>query len=238
MVVIAIVASLSSPNIAAQEACTLPQPLPSPKIQAIDCTNDISPDYYALSLSWSPTYCETVAPNSPKNRFQCAQNHFNFVVHGLWGQNSQAEGKCDHPRNCGRSLVSDSTVRNTLCIVPGVDLIQGEWQKHGTCTDMAEDAYFAKTRELWETLKKPDMAKIVDDKNRTTAGAIVQAFVEANKANGLASDAVAVAVQVGSKNKLKEVYICYDLNYKYTTCKTGKTPLNQVISVTPPKAFD
>jgi len=35
-------------------------------------------DYYVMSLSWSPTFCETHQTNP-----QC-DKHFGFVLHGLW----------------------------------------------------------------------------------------------------------------------------------------------------------
>ena len=49
-------------------------------------------DYYLLSLSWSPTYCETHAGDAS----QCSQKHFGFVLHGLWPQ--YAAG--GYPQDC------------------------------------------------------------------------------------------------------------------------------------------
>ena len=42
-------------------------------------------DFYVLSLSWSPSYCE--AEGEDANRQQCkAARPYAFVVHGLWPQ--------------------------------------------------------------------------------------------------------------------------------------------------------
>jgi ribonuclease T2 len=41
-------------------------------------------DYYVLSLSWSPSFCETATGNA--RRQQCGPRPFSFVVHGLWPQ--------------------------------------------------------------------------------------------------------------------------------------------------------
>ena len=51
-------------------------------------------DYYALSLSWSPTYCGSNAgQNDPQ---QCGPGRaYAFVVHGLWPQYAQG-----WPENC------------------------------------------------------------------------------------------------------------------------------------------
>ncbi|MGL4250000.1 MAG: ribonuclease T2 family protein [Aeromonas sp.] len=218
-------------NANADDSCKLPEKISPPTLQSIDCINNITPDYYALSMSWSPQYCAKVDPKSKKHKFQCNLNKFGFVVHGLWGQNSKATKKCEQPRNCAQTVVDIETVRKTLCIVPGVDLIQGEWQKHGTCTGMSSSLYFEKIRELWGTLNKPDMSKIVNKENQTTAGEIVKAFVEMNKAAGLTDDAV--AVRVARKNYLNEVLICYDTSFKFRACTTSRTPSNQVVNVVP-----
>src|SRR5262249_22498074 len=42
-------------------------------------------DYYVLSLSWSPSFCETAGGNNAR-RLQCGGRPYSFVVHGLWPQ--------------------------------------------------------------------------------------------------------------------------------------------------------
>jgi ribonuclease T2 len=41
-------------------------------------------EYYVLSLSWSPSFCETATGNARHQ--QCGARPFSFVVHGLWPQ--------------------------------------------------------------------------------------------------------------------------------------------------------
>jgi len=217
----------------ALDTCTLPDKIDSAKIQSIDCQNDISPDSYVLALSWSPQHCSTVDGNSKAHELQCKLNKFGFVVHGLWGQNDKAHTKCDQPRNCGSSVVTDEIIKKAICIMPGVTLIQGEWQKHGTCTGMTQDQYFDKTIELWGNIVKPDIGLIVNSKNEVSVDKIVDGFVKSNTNVGIFSDAI--AVQVGKNNRFKEVFICYDLDFKFTQCNVGRTPLNQIIKVTLPK---
>ncbi len=46
-------------------------------------------DFYVLSLSWSPSYCEASAERQSEGRRpdpQCGPRPFSFVVHGLWPQ--------------------------------------------------------------------------------------------------------------------------------------------------------
>src|SRR4051812_36693881 len=46
-------------------------------------------DFYVLSLSWSPSFCEAAAErgnNGRSQQAQCGARPFSFVVHGLWPQ--------------------------------------------------------------------------------------------------------------------------------------------------------
>lgn len=206
----------------AASQCSVPSSLPQPRMLKVDPDeiNRRSPDYYALALSWSPAFCAGPAGHAAASRFQCADNAFAMVVHGLWGQSAQSRGAQGHPRHCARSLVDRDTVARTLCTMPGVQLIQGEWQKHGTCTDMDAPTYFARTRALWEGLHKPDIATLAGADGTLSAGAITRALVEANRPAGLFADAV--AVQAGRGNTFAEVLVCYDLAFHFTACHLNK----------------
>src|SRR4051812_10943277 len=41
-------------------------------------------DFYVLSLSWSPSFCDAAGERAPKQ--QCGARPYSFVVHGLWPQ--------------------------------------------------------------------------------------------------------------------------------------------------------
>ena len=43
-------------------------------------------DFYVLSLSWSPSFCEEASErgNEGRSQVQCGGRPFSFVVHGLW----------------------------------------------------------------------------------------------------------------------------------------------------------
>src|SRR6266568_9387934 len=46
-------------------------------------------DFYVLSLSWSPSFCEAASErgnNGRSQQAQCGGRPFSFVVHGLWPQ--------------------------------------------------------------------------------------------------------------------------------------------------------
>ncbi|MFC2501538.1 MAG: ribonuclease, partial [Haemophilus parainfluenzae] len=105
-------------------------------------------DYYMLALSWSPAFCEKQRAQYGNNlpdsaQYQCSiKNQFGWVVHGLWPQNANARSVTDHPRFCKGDLapLPIETLEPYLSISPGAKLLQGEWEKHGSCAfDSAED---------------------------------------------------------------------------------------------------
>jgi ribonuclease T2 len=166
----------------AQETCNLNVVLPEPQRIGVDWKNDrASTDHYALMLSWSPEHCKAHR-KKPRHRFQCVDNYFGFVVHGLWPQSSKAKDKRGHPRHCKRANpLTPDLIRVHICTVPGVDLLQGEWAKHGTCAFATPAAYFQKIAELWTALHKPDMRLLQQQKNtEVMAGDIIKAFVKVN----------------------------------------------------------
>src|SRR5258706_11928768 len=45
-------------------------------------------DFYVLSLSWSPSFCEQASERGSggRSQIQCGGRPYSFVVHGLWPQ--------------------------------------------------------------------------------------------------------------------------------------------------------
>src|SRR5215471_13459772 len=67
-------------------------------------------DYYVLSLSWSPSFCEAAAGRRPDRapREQCGARPYSFVVHGLWPQFEHGfPERCQNPPpRLSRDIVS------------------------------------------------------------------------------------------------------------------------------------
>ncbi|OOF64217.1 ribonuclease T2 family protein [Rodentibacter pneumotropicus] len=120
-------------------------------------------DYYMLVLSWSPGFCasqrEKYGNQLPSSaQYQCENNRtFGWVVHGLWPQNANARSVADHPRFCQGDLpvLAKSIVEPYLTLSPGAKLLQGEWEKHGSCAFNSAEQYFAKEQELFNGLRLP-----------------------------------------------------------------------------------
>src|ERR1700749_323724 len=98
-------------------------------------------DYYVLSLSWSPSFCEEAAErgNSGRSQAQCGGRPFSFVVHGLWPQYENG-----FPEYCDRSAewLERSIMTSMLDVMPAPGLIFSEWKKHGTCSGLSARGYF------------------------------------------------------------------------------------------------
>ena len=216
----------------AEQACRVPDGLnlPATRLVRVDCENTRAVvDNYVLSLSWSPKYCQD---NGGRNdaRFQCETNRFGLVVHGLWPQSRNGRGKCDQPRHCKASLVDRATARDFLCTVPSVKLMQGEWQKHGSCAFESPRDYFGRTAQLNDALAMPDLRELARKRDgNVPAGEIVDALVAANVKVGLKRDNVVVRVESG--NQFSEVLVCYDRAFRFVACKVGGTPLHKNVRV-------
>lgn len=221
------------------QMCTLPEQITAPQVRAPDYRNpDVGTDYHAFVLSWSPEHCaaQKTPAQRAKHKFQCQLNSFEFVVHGLWPQSASASNSRQHPRHCKDASALDAEiVKAHLCTVPGADLMQNEWQAHGTCGWDAPEDYFSRIELEYERYAKPAYASFVSANGSTTVGDLKAAF--ANASPGLLSpDQVAVFVAKGSPQRLQEVWICLDVDFQPTDCRGAGAPDTQRIVVRKPKA--
>src|SRR5437870_4641468 len=110
-------------------------------------------DFYVLSLSWSPSFCEAAGERGTPPQQQCATRPYSFVVHGLWPQYEQGFPEfCQQPApRLDRNIVS-----SMLELMPAPRLIFNEWEKHGTCSGLAARAYFETVRKARAVVKIPE----------------------------------------------------------------------------------
>ena len=154
-------------------------------------------DYYLMSLSWSPSFCETHANETE----QCGSKGFGFVLHGLWPQNRNGSW----PQHCRTAAEPDAaTVARTLAFMPSRHLIEHEWQTHGSCTGLDPTAYFDLADHAFARIKVPTVLAAPQSPPQLSAAAVVQAFVQANP--GLRDDMISVDCHDGSE--LTEVRVC------------------------------
>src|SRR4051794_32476257 len=170
-------------------------------------------DFYVLSLSWSPSFCEAASERGNSGRSQAAQcggRPFSFVVHGLWPQYERG-----FPEYCQRPSprLARNIMTSMLDLMPAPGLIFNEWDKHGTCSGLSERGYFETIRKARAAVKiPPDFLELSEPK--TVAPAEVEdAFIKANP--GLSNAAVAV---ICDQRRLSEVRICMSKALQFRAC--------------------
>ncbi|MEO5374794.1 MAG: ribonuclease T2 [Alphaproteobacteria bacterium] len=160
-------------------------------------------DYYVLSLSWSPTFCGRHRSNP-----QCSTPR-GFVEHGLWPQ-YEAGG---YPQSCGTATpVPDPVIRKMLPLMPTRDLITHEWAKHGTCSGMSANDYFAMAATAYRNVNVPAPLR-TPSRLDASADTVRSMFVGANP--GLPAAGVAVVCKGG---EVSEVRLCLSKDLSYRAC--------------------
>jgi ribonuclease T2 len=165
-------------------------------------------DYYLLTLSWAPEFCAT----NPQGRSSAEcdpKKHMGLVVHGLWPQYNNGKW----PQDCASTPpVSSATVDHMMSIMPGQSLIQHEWAKHGTCSGLSTDDYFAAIEKLYNGLQVPDDFKRHSSGSQAKPSGIEQEFATANQAP---PEAFRVSCP---QNKFAAVEVCLSKDLKYQAC--------------------
>ncbi len=165
-------------------------------------------DYYAVALSWSPSYCATRRdPN------QCGRG-LGFVLHGLWPQYEKG-----FPQNCSTEKLPNDVRANYAAIFPSPKLIGHEWDKHGTCSGLDPAAYFKLSASLKDRLVIPKQFQQPTAPVRATPGELVQLFRAANP--GTPVDSVLPFCGDGGRF-LKEVRACFTRDGAPRTCSNGE----------------
>jgi ribonuclease T2 len=168
-------------------------------------------DYYVLVLNWSPTYCESNGDRA--DALQCdGTRPYAFVLHGLWPQ--YEKGWPEFCRLRKRPWVPDSLVTSMLDVMPSEKLVIHEYKKHGTCSGLEPEGYFALARRLYESIEIPPPFVAPKNEIRTSARDIEAAFLAVNPK--LTPEAISVGC--GRPNKLRDVRICVTRDGEFRSC--------------------
>jgi ribonuclease T2 len=167
-------------------------------------------DYYLLALTWSPAFCAAHG-NADAVRTQCARPR-GFVVHGLWPQNDDGTW----PAYC-RAVppVPSQLAARQLSVMPSRQLIQHEWDKHGSCTVQAADGYFGALDRVFAALHIPDRLRRPTAEYAAPAAEVKRAFAAENP--GLAADMMALECAQGD-DRVVELRVCLDKALRYRSC--------------------
>src|SRR3979411_3091814 len=158
-------------------------------------------DYYVLSLSWSPSFCEEAAERGTEGRAQaqCGGRPFSFVVHGLWPQYERG-----FPEYCQRPSprLARNIMTSMLDLMPAPGLIFNEWDKHGTCSGLGERGYFETIRKARAAVKIPEEFLQLSEPKTIAPGDLEDAFIKVNP--GLSISAISVTCD---RSRLSEVRV-------------------------------
>lgn len=176
-------------------------------------------DYYALVLSWSPSYCA----GSRREGYdpQCDRSdgkHYSFVLHGLWPQYAPKGWPQDCPVR-GRAFVPRPLINGMLDIMPSDQLVIHEYRKHGTCSGLEPQPYFDLARRLFLTVRIPDEYRNPFETKFVSPQDLVTEFTRANP--WLKPDMIGVDCG-GSGNRLTEIRICFARDGKPTACSKNE----------------
>jgi len=166
-------------------------------------------DFYVLALSWSPSYCDSAGNRA--DPAQCrAQKPLSFIVHGFWPQYDKG-----FPADCAYNAprVSEQTIRGLRDVMPSRGLVIHQWRKHGTCSGLSPDQYFALTRKAFEKIKIPTQFREATKWQTVSPPEVENAFRASNP--GLDDDMISVTCD---RRNLREVRICLSKELEFRKC--------------------
>src|ERR1043166_1947265 len=109
-------------------------------------------DFYLLSLSWSPSFCEQ-AGDRPNAKQQGGERSFSFFVHGLWPQYDKGFPEfCQQPP----PFVDGRIVNSMLDLMPARGLVINEWKKRVVCAGLPARGSFEAIRKARARVKIPE----------------------------------------------------------------------------------
>ena len=167
-------------------------------------------DFYVLSLSWSPAWCEAQGADADDEP-QCSRARpFAFVVHGLWPQHARG-----FPQFCVRPApyVPNDLLRAMTEVMPSRGLVLHQWRKHGTCSGLGPQGYFDLVRDAKAKVEIPPEFQRLNTYRMVSPQEVEAAFRAANP--DLKPDMISVECD---SRRLREVRICMSRDLAFTPC--------------------
>jgi ribonuclease T2 len=166
-------------------------------------------DFYVLSLSWSPSWCEAEGEDDHP---QCdGRRPYAFVLHGVWPQWERG-----FPAYCAggpSGEPSRSDVARLLDIMPSPGLVRHQWRKHGTCSGLDAGDYVELLEDAYSLVAIPRDYRRLESPLMVSPREVERAFVAANP--GLAADGIAVTCD---SRRVREVRICLTDDLEFRPC--------------------
>jgi ribonuclease T2 len=166
-------------------------------------------DFYVLSLSWSPSFCDAGSTRA-QERPECGPRAYSFVVHGLWPQYERGFPKSCQvpPPRLPREIAS-----SMLDLMPALRLVYHEWDEHGTCSGLSAAAYFKTVRDARGLVNIPAQYSDLDSALTVNPEDVRREFIKVNPE--LTAGAIAIDCD---KQRLREVRICLSKDLSFRDC--------------------
>ena len=166
-------------------------------------------DYYVLSLSWSPTWCALEGDDRGSPQCDADKDH-GWVLHGLWPQYEEGwPSYCPtNHRNPSRADTADMAD-----IMGSSGSAWHQWNKHGRCTGLSSDDYYALSREAYGRVTRPEVLRKLTDPIRLPASVIEDAFLEDNA--DLEADEITITCR---SRRIQEARICLTRSLEPRRC--------------------
>lgn len=171
-------------------------------------------DYYAMVMSWSPSYCAGLQRGGYDPQCHARDGkRYSFVLHGLWPQHERG-----WPQDCptqSRPFVPQPVIDGMLDIMPSPRLVIHEYRKHGTCSGLTPEDYFKVSRQLFAKVKVPPRYERPNQAITVSPAELIRDFVSVNPE--LKAENLAVACG-GPGNRLREIRVCFSREGSYRPC--------------------
>jgi len=177
-------------------------------------------DYYALVMSWSPSYCAGARREGYDP--QCDRQdgkRYSFVMHGLWPQYSPRGWPQDCPVRGRGAFVPRPLINSMLDIMPSDRLVIHEYRKHGTCSGLEPGPYYDLARKLFQAVRIPEQYTNPFETTFVSPRELMADFSKVNpwlKPNMIAVDCG------GPGNRLSEIRICFSKEGQPTACSRNE----------------
>ena len=166
-------------------------------------------DYYVLSLSWSANWCAYEGDDRGSPQCDGTQD-FGWILHGLWPQYENG-----YPANCRTSFRAPSRAQTgEMADIMGTSgLAWHQWNKHGVCSGLDPDDYYALSRLAYSRINRPAVFRQLTDPVTLPASLIEEAFIRDNP--DLTANGITITCRQGY---IQEARICLTRDLAFRTC--------------------
>lgn len=172
-------------------------------------------DFYVLDMPWGPEFCGI------KDVSKDCKPQPGFVLHGLWPQfnNDTWPVFCSNERG-------PEDFRSNLDITPDLQLLQHEWEKHGTCSAVGPQRFFEMEHKAFRTVRVPNEFRHVTADEFFTPEWILASFALENASFPPGSFSVSC-----KDDKLTAVEACFSKDLQPVSCQGIPSCKAQVLRV-------